>query len=334
MCDLFQPEPVIYWLDFTVSAVVGWAAFILSLKTPSVLVWALLTVLSVLALYRAVLFTHELVHIRREHLPGFRPYWNTLCGIPLLVPSFLYDGVHQEHHFRNNYGTPGDGEYMPFARPPRMRIVLYLLSHLLLPPLIFLRFGVLGPLSWLSRKARKMVWEKLSSLSIDHSYRRSVPAKIPRSWIMQESLCALYVWLLAAMIYFRAIPLETLFQLYCVSVAILLLNAMRTLAAHRYAGDGQAMSFESQLADSVNIVSGGLVTSLLAPVGLRYHALHHLFPTIPYHNLARAHRRLVRALPDDLVYMNTFVQSVWQALYQLWSACASRAVRPRTRASA
>ena len=31
---------------------------------------------------------------------------------------------------------------------------------------------------------------------------------------------------------------------------------------------------------------------LWAPVGLRYHALHHLMPSMPYHSLGEAHRRL------------------------------------------
>jgi fatty acid desaturase len=32
-------------------------------------------------------------------------------------------------------------------------------------------------------------------------------------------------------------------------------------------------------------------------VGLRYHALHHYFPGIPYHNLPKAYRRVVAHLP-------------------------------------
>ena len=35
------------------------------------------------------------------------------------------------------------------------------------------------------------------------------------------------------------------------------------------------------------------VRTLIAPVGLRYHALHHWIPSLPYHNLGRAHRLLI-----------------------------------------
>ena len=54
-------------------------------------------VVAVLSLYRAVVFIHELAHLSPGRVPGFRVAWNLLCGIPLLVPSFLY-GSHRDHH--------------------------------------------------------------------------------------------------------------------------------------------------------------------------------------------------------------------------------------------
>ena len=38
-----------------------------------------------------------------------------LLGVPLLVPSFLYEGVHNQHHAKLYYGTIDDPEYLPLA---------------------------------------------------------------------------------------------------------------------------------------------------------------------------------------------------------------------------
>jgi len=65
-------------------------------------------VVAALALYRALLFIHELTHIHKQALPGFRLVWNLLVGIPMLTPSLMYENVHTLHHARTRYGTAED----------------------------------------------------------------------------------------------------------------------------------------------------------------------------------------------------------------------------------
>ena len=51
-----------------------------------------------------------------RELPAFTVAWNALVGVPLLIPSFLYEGVHTDHHRQSCYGTEADPEYVPFGR--------------------------------------------------------------------------------------------------------------------------------------------------------------------------------------------------------------------------
>jgi fatty acid desaturase len=84
--------------------------------------------------------------------------------------------------------------------------------------------------------------------------------------------------------------------------AVAVVNQLRTLVAHSWTSDGEPMSVTDQFLDSINVPPPGWLPLLWAPVGLRYHALHHLLPGIPYHGLAEAHRRLVQALPATSAY--------------------------------
>jgi len=47
------------------------------------------------------------------------------------------------------------------------------------------------------------------------------------------------------------------------------------------------------------------LAGLWAPVGLRYHALHHLLPSMPYHALGEAHRRLTAHLGAGSTYQRS-----------------------------
>src|SRR5204862_3337871 len=91
-----------------------------------------------------------------------------------------------------------------------------------------------------------------------------------------------------------------------VSMIASVVNAVRTLSAHRYDHDPKEaeLSMIGQLLDTCTIApgpggfgaAGAAWRALWAPVGLRYHALHHWIPSLPYHNLGRVHRLLASRL--------------------------------------
>src|SRR3954452_24940797 len=112
--DLNAPKDSIYWADMLGSALLGYAALFatMSLSWPIALATGLV---AVLALYRAGSLIHELTHIKKGAVKGFRFTWNLIVGVPLLVPSFMYEGVHNQHHAKVYYGTVDDPEYLPLA---------------------------------------------------------------------------------------------------------------------------------------------------------------------------------------------------------------------------
>jgi fatty acid desaturase len=114
------------------------------------------------------------------------------------------------------------------------------------------------------------------------------------------------------------IAVELLAQLYLIASAALLMNSLRTLAAHRYRSPGDPLTMTQQLLDSINYPRRSWAAALWAPVGLRFHAVHHLFPGIPYHNLPAAHARLVRLLPPESPYHQTEGRGLVASLRELW----------------
>ncbi len=78
------------------------------------------------------------------------------------------------------------------------------------------------------------------------------------------------------------------------------------------------MTVAEQFLDSVDVPGNSLLTGLWAPVGLRYHATHHLFPRMPYHALGKAYRLLESQLSDNTLYLKATRSSLWDALRRLW----------------
>lgn len=322
VADLAKPNRAIYWTDFAASAAIGWTALVAgaSFALPRPLT-ALAFVVATFALYRAALFIHELTHLRTGAVPGFLAAWNALVGVPLLLPSFLYVGVHLDHHRRTRYGTPLDPEYLPLAHHPLWRQALFLLEALFVPLALFLRFALATPLSFLHPRLRRLVIERASSLSINPAFVRRLPAGRERLvWLALEIACSLWSLALAALVAFGVLPFRSVAYGFAVATAVTVVNQIRTMAAHHFENAaGAEMGIDEQLLDSVNVPGHPFFTELWAPVGLRYHGLHHYLPALPYHALGTAHRRLVAALPPESPYRRTISPSLVSVLRRLVS---------------
>src|SRR5205085_1897067 len=185
------PSARIYWADMLASALIGYAALLgAMLLHPA---WAAVAsgVVAVLALYRAGSFIHELTHIKKGAVRGFRFAWNVLVGVPLLVPSFMYEGVHNQHHAKRYYGTIDDPEYLPLALMKPWTLPVFLIAAALAPIGMLIRFGILAPLSLLSKRLRAAVVGRYSGLQINPKFVRPAPeGDFKRDWAWQETACS------------------------------------------------------------------------------------------------------------------------------------------------
>ncbi|MBK95190.1 MAG: fatty acid desaturase [Planctomycetaceae bacterium] len=343
--SLFKYNALIYWSDFLLCWFVGIYAYthartyaakiyladfeqnwrldsVTIPESPGILwlCYIATTLISCVLYYRIAMFIHEIVHMRGKNLRIFRFVWHVLCGIPFLIPSFVYH-THLDHHRSKHYGTDTDGEYLPLGQRHPWQIIAFLLHPLIVPPLVFIRFLFFTPIAWSIPNFRQFVHRHCSSMIIDPFYiRPDEPAAARRRMYVQEFFCFLWLLTLVSVVFFTrdTLPWPFFIQSYTTAVILLTLNALRTLGAHRWSNDEGQMTFEQQLLDSVNYPHNPILGEIWAPVGLRFHALHHLFPAIPYHNLGIAHRKLVANLPADNLYNQTGAKTLTGALKDLW----------------
>jgi fatty acid desaturase len=316
--EFFTADPGVYWLDFLASTALFYLCFLLAAFVP----WHhpakyLVLAIATLALYRAVIFIHELAHLPHNRMPAFRFAWNLVCGVPLLIPSFVYSS-HADHHFRG-YGTARDGEYRRWGTGARMGILIFPLFSFVAPPFFVMRFLFLTPICWFSQPMRHWVDTRASSLVINLAYVRDPPSvQEVHVWRRQEMAAFIYALLISVGLLGGIISISLVLQLYLTIAAVLFLNSLRLLTAHHYRSLGEPMSATGQLLDSLNYARRSILIPLWAPVGLRYHALHHLFPGMPYHNLRAAHERIMGLLPSNSPYAQAQGHGLIANLVMLW----------------
>jgi fatty acid desaturase len=215
----------------------------------------------------------------------------------------MYEGVHNQHHAKRYYGTIDDPEYLPLALMHPWTLPVFLVAAALAPVGMLIRFGILAPLSLLSPRLRSIVVGRYSGLQINPKFVRPRPeGEFARDWAWQEAACSIWAIALLAMVATGVVPLRDFLVFLGVAAGVMFLNQVRTLVAHLWENEGEPMSVTAQFLDSVNVPPPATLPALWAPVGLRYHALHHLLPGVPYHNLGEAHRRLCRELDARSVY--------------------------------
>jgi fatty acid desaturase len=315
--DLAKPNAAIYWTDLLLSAAVGYGAFAVSYINGMTLIGVAAALVSVFALYRCILFIHELTHLRKRTPRGFWTAWHVLVGVPLMLPSFLYDGIHNLHHSKAHYGTVEDPEYLEFGRGRPLHLILMVPISLAEPLLLLIRFLFVVPIAALVPPFRPHALGHMSAMVMNPLFERKEPPPFRTSWLILETVITIYAWSVFALVWYGVVPLTLVLMAVAVWSGMSFINMVRTLAAHHYENDGKPIDVVSQLLDTVNVPPPAMLPMLWAPVGLRYHGLHHLLPNLPYHSLGAAHRRLLQQLPADSPYRATIHRRITELLARM-----------------
>jgi fatty acid desaturase len=311
--DFFAVRPAKYWLDFLISMTLAYSFASVYLTAPLGSLWqAAAYPLAVFWIYRLGSLVHEVCHLAHHELRLFKITWNLLAGVMTLAPSPFFTRHHRDHHSARMYGTPQDPEYIVNVfRPGSLPSLLaYALLVAAFPLIVFLRF-LSSPLTFLHPRLRQWVLTHASSLTMNFRYQRKLNRFDRRIVTAVELLCCLRAAGMLLVVAFGAAHWTRLPLLYSIALGVLVLNQLRLLADHHFDADSGPSEMDDHLRDSCNHTGRDFLTRLLYPFAIRYHALHHLFPTLPYHNLKAAHAHLLAHLPADSPYRSLDQPSWW-----------------------
>lgn len=311
--DFFRIDAAAYWKDLILCAVLAYTAASVYLTMPTASpIKYLAFPFAVFWLYRASSMVHEVSHLNKNQLKGFKVAWNLLLGIPTLFPSTFFSSHHRDHHSGRHYGTPQDPEYIVNVfTPGSIASTVFFVAYLAVYPAFVLFRFLLAPISYLNPTWRDFTLRRLSSFTLNWKYERNLSRLDRGHFLIVELLCCLRAWLIpigviAGISHWTRVP-----QMYLLAIAVLFCNQMRFLADHHFESEGEKMSMAEHVIDSCNYSKRDFLTWLFFPFTIRFHALHHLFPTIPYHNLPAAHAHLTDNLPPTSQYHDLDRPSWW-----------------------
>jgi fatty acid desaturase len=333
--DFFQVSPVRYWLDFLLSITLAYgAASVVMLSPLGSLSQIVAYPVAVFWLYRLGSLVHEVCHLGHHEMRVFKVTWNLLVGVMTLAPSPFYTRHHRDHHSARMYGTKEDPEYVINVFQPGsvLSILAYLLLVLAYPLIVFFRF-LLAPLTFVTPGVREWFLRHGSALTMNYRYERKLNSFDRWAMTTIELMCcaraaAMLLLVVVGFSHWTRLPV-----FYSMGVGVLLLNQMRQLADHHFVSDGEPCELDHHIRDSCNYTGRDFLTWMFFPFAIRYHALHHLFPTLPYHNLKAAHEYLLVHLPPDSPYRLLDEKSWWPVARKTLFEPV-RTVAPTTRTAA
>lgn len=313
--DFFKARASRYWIDFVVTATLAYTAATVYLISPLFSAAQFIAFpFAVFWLYRSGSLIHEVAHLPGKELRAFKVAWNLVVGVVTLAPSTFFTSHHRDHHSGKMYGTPQDPEYIVnvFRPGSALSVCMYAIHVCLFPAFVFLRF-FLAPLSFIHPKVRDFTLRRLSSFTLNWNYERNISRLNRKEFVTIELLCWARASLILAGVALGISMWTRIPLMYVLAASTLMFNQMRQLADHHFTSDGETMAMHDHILDSCNYTDRDFFTWLFFPFSIKFHALHHLFPSLPYHNLESAHQHLIETLPPDSPYHGLSQPGWWSA---------------------
>ncbi len=327
--NFFELKPARFWLDFALSLLFAYGAGAVFLLSPlGSLAQIASYPITVFWVYRLGSLVHEVCHLGHHEMRAFKITWNLLVGVMTLAPSPFFTRHHRDHHSQRQFGQHEDPEYVVnfYRQGSWLGLVGYGVLLSVFPLLVFFRF-LLSPLTFVHPALREWVLRHASSLTMNVHYERKLTRFDRLAITSIELVCCLRAAAMLFAVYFGLSHWTRLPLFYSIALGVLILNQLRLFGDHHFQSEGRALTYEDHICDSCNYTGRDVMTSLLYPFAIRYHALHHLFPAMPYHNLQAAHQFLSSRLPADSPYHTLDQRSWWHvAKRTLLSPCAPRAI--------
>ena len=328
--NFFKVRPARYWFDFLFSMLLAYGFGAIYLTAPFGF-WPRVIAfpLAVFWIYRLVSLVHEVCHLGQGEMRAYKIAWNLCVGVMTLSPSPFFTRQHRDHHSQKLYGRPEDPEYIvnSLRRGEIGSILGFALLVAVYPLLVFCRF-FFAPWSFLHPRLREWVLQQASSMTFTPRYVRKLNDFDRRAVAAIELLCWLRATAMIAFVVLGWSDWTRLPLLYAIALGVITLNQLRLLADHHFESHGEGLELNQHIQDSCNYTGRDFMTWLLFPFAIRYHALHHLFPSLPYHNLQAAHEYLTARLPADSPYHSLDQPSWWHVARQTLFPHAASTIEP------
>ncbi|MDR3501698.1 MAG: fatty acid desaturase [Legionella sp.] len=304
MQHLKKINKTIYWLDLFLTALFAWTLFVLACQTKNMFLSIVFLGMSSIFFYRGLSFVHEVTH-HAPHIKGYRVAWNLLFGMAFLYPSYVYEN-HLLHHRMDHYGSSKDAEYFIINKKLSGLFRFLFWGQFVMPAKLIIR-SLIFPLVFISEKFSNFYEMHLCGFYLNPEYEKKPLSKRIKKNLYKEDLrCTLFAYMILGLIFAHQLPAYIILYWYSAAFILSFINSIRVVVCTHNYNYLSPRDRAEQIIDTFTLDKGLILPGLIAPIGLRYHALHHLFPGIPYHSLGKAHRMVCEAFPNNTAYKDTF----------------------------